>query len=52
MVAKLLDLNKPCGPANNEIKKGKIDLYDFPRLSMIALKNKEIPHTFLPSFDN
>ena len=52
MVAKLLDLNKPCGPANNEIKKRKIDLYDFPRLCIIALKNKEIPQTFLPSFDN
>ena len=53
MVAKLLDVNKPCGPANNEIKKRKTDLYDdFPRLCMIALNNKEIPHTFLPSFDN
>ena len=44
MVAKLLDVNKPCGPANNEIKKRKTDLYDFPRLCMIALKNRDTPY--------
>ena len=48
MVAKCLDLNKPLSWK----KKKKELLICITFLPMIALKNKTVAHTFLPSLDN
>ena len=49
MVAKFLDLNKPLLCKYGR-KTQKFDMHDFP--GMIALRNKTVAHTFLPSFDH
>ena len=50
MVAKFMDLNKPwsCKYGRNNNK--KLECLTF--LCMIALRNKTVAHSFLPSFDN
>ena len=50
MVAKFLDLNKPCSWKYGRKKKKKWTCMTF--LYMVALRNKTIAHTFLSPLDN
>ena len=56
MVANFLDLNKPWSNKYRRNKKKnekkKKDMYPFNFLRIIALRNKTVAHTFLPSFEN
>ena len=50
MVAKFLDLNKPWSSKYSGNNNKKLTFMTF--LCVIALRNKTVPHSFLPSFDN
>ena len=52
MLANFLDLNKPWSNKYRRKKKRKKKMTCIPFLRIIALRNKTVAHTFLPSFEN